>query len=910
MAHHIEEYVKRFGDWATQSISTASKLLFAKSRAETINIRAQITNSSQTNAGFHEDRLMQSPDETRPIQDQDDDDNKNEEDDDAQQTSFKVTGKLRKLHKGASGMFGGKRQDASGPDSKGTSGEEMRREDGQGQSVQAWIEQPEGLVEHSLQYLFTDTDALVWGNDANLYVFASSKDSQRGPIFMVPRTIFENSAQLSKTVYLDEFDLRNVHYHSSLDDPSCQACDLVASQPTHQSTVEVLRLNFPLKLSDDALRNPSPADIFALVNFTNLIAFLTTQPLINISELSTRFQAFVGISQLLMEHGFNCPDGTSYGAHATECFKAYLNDTMLEEVRESNHNIVQGLILGERMRSEKMYTEAFAHAAGNYDEIKKTHQRLKILVSQQTWTKLERASMEMKRNLHGVTRHIEGFNFPSIFSGIAASTSNTEYRNIRFDTWRASFEILRKKTNEYYKDLYSKDAVRYPFRTRIGLLQLYNDMRSVYDLLVDREQPTTRSSNPDKFKIPIDGDVTAKVLRILLDEYDRSSPPVRPAIPYDLPLLPTIATVMPGYHRYRETEQVTASRRALKEHEQQLVLTKSYNQASLTIKTPFAEMFMQLESSQSKQSAQTLSDRRIGYWIFLYAVIQTLPLVVINAVGIREAAETKYFLCAPAGSMPWVDGTSDRVMFAVRNSSNMVQLPASVVQNGIEGIYSRSHCWADTKDWSMMDDNVGKFTIEGLDTATGAVSALSPLQPPRSVFRVDSGRPSSSGTHRVPTPSVRAVPSSTDGARQLGREEEKLERQNRRSVAKSLTPVTGPCSTSGHPTSQSSSRRTSSSLDPPELTLATSRPGSQDEFPMQYHQRGDVSGYTERGISNQSSPVTTPELEGTMRFPDDEDGEIAPRPKGGPKTFDEILGTTGSVTCKKQKKKKSFFQKS
>lgn len=815
--------------------------------------------------------------------------------------------------------------------------------------LQAWIEYPDGTkVEYSLDFMLANHDPQIWGADANVYVYPFSQESGRSPVFKVPSRIFECSPQLSQLIHAqaystdyqsqvrttytvpsdmaveESFQNLSVGYrHSSPDAARYVDGSDVSSQSLRsiEDAAQDIHLFFPLKLSDGAATSPNEFDIQSLVALRNLLAFLTAQPLVTTPNTPSRFKIFVSISKLLMEYGFNNQDGSSYGESVTDHFNYYLNDSMLYGVRESLDDIVQGLILGERMRSERLYTEAFAHAVGRYDEVKDIHKRLSILVSQTTWTKLGRANMLLKRNQKNVEDRLKMFSFPSIFTGIAASTSMTEYKSVRFETWKASYESLRKECISHYKIVFGswppKAGKNSPFTVdgilnRLVLNHLYSDMCSLYDLIVDKSALTPRALAASDVQDAADSDVTTRALRILLGEYDRSSPPVLPAIPYDLPLLPAVNTVEPGYSRWSEEYRVKCDWRALEPHETILTLQKAYNQNAL--RTHFTNMFTNFEKKEGKnKSAQDLADQRIGYWIFLYAVIQTLPIVVMDAPGVQSSSGVEYPLCTPVfGSMPWNEKEVNRVMFAINNSNNIVEMPADVVNNGVEGTYRRSHCWNLPELLRPVHDE-DTSTLYGEDG-----EPMSPLaQPPKGLFgspltkSPSLGTPAAAPVFTIP----RAVQTMTDldgDSRRPSRQERELERDKRRSIALGITPIpmplNGPAPYSSRPNSRPVSRgspldnpltisRPASLGSPLDNTLVNSRSTSEEDNRISDFEQRNFSGYS-LGAAESAYMSTAESGKGHS-----EEEPESPS-SAGPTTFDEILKGIESEKAVPQKSKK------
>lgn len=91
----------------------------------------------------------------------------------------------------------------------------------------------------------------------------------------------------------------------------------------------------------------------------------------------------------------------------------------------------------------------------------------------------------------------------------------------------------------------------------------------------------------------------------------------------------------------------------------------------------------------------------------MYAVLQSLPLVVVDAPGVKWTKGVEYFLCeVPKGSAPWVQTDSHGVQknwYGIAGSSGLVSLPADVVEHGVDGIYRRSHCWQVAQTWAGYD---------------------------------------------------------------------------------------------------------------------------------------------------------------------------------------------------------------
>ncbi len=195
-------------------------------------------------------------------------------------------------------------------------------------------------------------------------------------------------------------------------------------------------------------------EVERLVAARNLFAFLTGQPLIGTKAHPTVFSSLVQISGLLRDFDFSNYDGSSFGEGVDARFESCIDQFNLADVRNSREKTLESLILGERMKSWTLYNEGFAHAVGKYDELLDFKSPLFKEISASTRNRLERAHLDLLSRLANANNRLESFDFPSIFAGIANSTSVEEYRNLRFKEWKNSFTKMRSFVLGYYKDLF------------------------------------------------------------------------------------------------------------------------------------------------------------------------------------------------------------------------------------------------------------------------------------------------------------------------------------------------------------------------------------------------------------------------------------------------------------------------
>ncbi|KAI9814258.1 MAG: hypothetical protein M1827_003424 [Pycnora praestabilis] len=496
----------------------------------------------------------------------------------------------------------------------------------------------------------------------------------------------------------------------------------------------------------------SSDDTEILITVRNLFAFLYGQSLVATTKHPSIFSIFLGISNLLKSFEFSNQDGSTFGETAGTSFSQYVEEFCLADVRKSREKTVEGVILGERMRCQELYNEAFVHCVGRYDDIVKVDNPKFDLISGITRNRLERASMDLYIRLKGVRARLEDFEFPSLFAGIANSSTSSESKTVRFKAWKAAFMSTRRHVMSHYKGQYGswppkasskKNAFEESGLNRLVLQDVYQDFADLYDLLVDRTSLTSRSADmPAEDDAAVDDpqEPTPRALRRVLSEFDRSTPPVQPPIPYDTPNIPSLSTTQRAVGNDAPKQAKERSKK-LKDDQIDKMLRSSYNWDSEKV-TPFLDAFRAFERKAARgRTIDELADLRNGQWIFLYTVLQSLPMVVVDAPGVRWTKGVEYFLCEPPkGNSPWSrDEGIKKSWYGIAGSTGVVSLPADVVDYGVEGIYRRSHCWEVAEKWSGHSTIMASAAVEDVDQL---------LPPPPGLAPIRSNSPSSRNPHR------------------------------------------------------------------------------------------------------------------------------------------------------------------
>lgn len=728
----------------------------------------------------------------------------------------------------------------------------------------------------------------LWNENGTVYVYLHPKGTGTGPSFKVPSFAVDYSlvftelidAEMSSPTSSGRSRARSFTGRDSLSvedaarrqtqSPSLSLSDFSAGES---------RLYLPVSMSDPG--QATEHDLERLISIRNMFGFLTGQPLVATNAQPTLFKIMSNVAGLLKEFDFTNADGSTFGESVDMSFSFLMENMTLADVRTSREKTLESLILGEQMRSITLYQEAFAHAAGKYSAIRDLKSPLWEQVSPITRQRLERAHLDLVTRQNSVNNRLEAFEFPALFSGIASST--TTYKDVKFHVWRRSFNRMRQFVLNYYKTNFGNwppkaRSKKNPFTesglNRLVLKILYSDLCALYDLLVDRENITTRVIDMNADEIAHDSvNPHVSALRGILTEFDNSSPPVLPPIPFDLPMLPNMASIKENYYELPVKEQVRLGK-DLQDYQLLLILNKAYDFETFKLPMPFLSAFKEFEHKEAKgKMVPEIADQRIGYWLFLYVVIQTLPMLVVDAPGLQYMDGVEYFLCQPAkGNPPWMgDGGSLRKRwYEVAGGGGLVELSEDAVEFGIEGIYNRSHCWLAAKQWELAREGGGAL---GAPQPPPQETA-SPLQAPQSMFQDMDPRRSVSPPTGPPSAALRPPRTDSPGDRS----------QYRKSIVLGLEPITLPLDGSGLP----GGGRVVSARGP------SPSPGARPVSTMMHRSRS--SGNLHDPSAGSSGGPGTPSVPGQT------DAAKQGSAVGG-STFDDILKDIDQ----KPKKKKGFF---
>jgi hypothetical protein len=466
-------------------------------------------------------------------------------------------------------------------------------------------------------------------------------------------------------------------------------------------TSQLNHIHIPISVSDPTGKNFTPKDIQNLVSARNLFAFLIGQTLIATESYKNMFEVFLQIAKHLSEFMFSNMDGSTFGEVPDSSFTSYIQELGLADVRGQPRQTVNMLILAEKMRSEVLWNESFIHAVGMWETLRQNYpedvRRLESLAK----PRIERAFMDLEKRQMRANEHLLNFDFPQVFSGLLNSRTAVERELTNFEAWKSSFQATRRFLLHYLKAKYGswppkkdkKAPISVPNLNRRVLRSLNADLGLLYDLMLDRTHPSSRLkiAGRSAFQHP-DGRIEA--LRKVLEEYDHSGSPVYPTPPFDAPLLPRL-----NQNQFDEND--IELKRKMPKSDMINILNQSYNLDVKENQRPIVSFWTTFElKSTAGMTIDKAANFRLGSWLFIYCVLQSLPLLTVDAPGVKFSQDIDYFLCQPSrGQVPWSTKTQTKAAFRDPTTGLWSVMPSHIMDLGIDEVYRLSHMWIQGEVW-------------------------------------------------------------------------------------------------------------------------------------------------------------------------------------------------------------------
>ena len=360
--------------------------------------------------------------------------------------------------------------------------------DGGGAMPRAWLVEPgqQENIKYDLSPLANiQRVPELWDDSGDTFIYLHNREHSAEPSFKISSAAFSASRKLSSLAHGNNVrrasTRASVHPSQELLEDRIQQ---MALSPIAQSPSEPRRGNsrvsssqgtqvtndsfFELPTMDIHLCLPQPLhadlsdpsqqlsaeDVETLLAVRNVFAFLTGKPLVATARFPAIFSIFLRIADIMQRYEFSNLDGSTLGEEAEMNFKRYIEEFKLADVGSSREKTIEAVVLGERMRSWELYNEGFVHMVGKYDEVVGLKSPKFHLIADVTSKRMERATLDLSTRMNAVQTRLETFEFPSLFAGIANSTTSMESKVIRFKAWKASFMSMRRHVISLYKQRY------------------------------------------------------------------------------------------------------------------------------------------------------------------------------------------------------------------------------------------------------------------------------------------------------------------------------------------------------------------------------------------------------------------------------------------------------------------------
>lgn len=337
----------------------------------------------------------------------------------------------------------------------------------------------------------------------------------------------------------------------------------------------------------------------------------------------------------------------------------YLLRREFDDMRNSPELAAGMLVFAERYQIVSIWQEAFVHCVGMLGRLEGTTEYKEI--SHITQAFMDRASLDMTVRLSESDKLLETFDFSEMWPVTGGFSPPA----------RASFDKFQKWLVKHYQQRYgswppSQDAIRFHGGskfTRIIYRQLEQDFGGLYDYLVDSDVfwDRTTSQRPVLFspqKQHFRADLPGLPITDMILEFDKQHK--YPPAPLPYPLLPSHilfpssqTTVPTARHHFLQKPRLTHASVPHNQAAIALALSECTNIQSLhrpASPNQLVDAFRALE----RQESLPPRDARLGRWLLIYGVLQTLASIVPDAKIVRWSDGVEYFLNAKLrGTPPW-----------------------------------------------------------------------------------------------------------------------------------------------------------------------------------------------------------------------------------------------------------------
>ncbi|EPS42108.1 hypothetical protein H072_3983 [Dactylellina haptotyla CBS 200.50] len=550
----------------------------------------------------------------------------------------------------------------------------LKRWEGGGRHCSTWT----GLSRRDPELWFPDGDTLVYLSDK----FSKSKEDQpfKQPSFRIRSSVLRatNSPFLIGSLY-DYDDLPQSP--TSISSSMMSADNDIHSVPSQSSRdLEGIahELHFPAPRSNDRAaiyrHHATTRNFFAVLFNKSLVGATFGQTLLDLAERM----------ELYMPPGHD---------NVGDLLK-YLTRKEFDDVRNMPDLAAGMLIFSEKYRLADLYRESFVHCVGMMN-------RLELSVDYQEISSITRAHLD-RANLNIQVRTDRCDNL--LVHGQFSFNEVWPHMSAGYPPARHAFDRFQKFLAKHYQNRFGSWP---PAGEKFGRLlyqQLQRDFNALYDFLVDKDamwEPVAPSSSSastsshqratgshrliNPYKQEFRADDNSLQFTDIIISFDRNNK--YPHIPHPYPLVPEVktSTTIRSNKQSNFFGKRNANADKTMEKENALALIQATNLDALYT-SPNNSLVAAYQLMEKTGPAIEIDphDARKGRWLLIYAVLQTLATITVDAPGLKWTDNVDYFLCAPTkGVPPWE------------------QQPQSS-RSGEEEDYCqyRAHCWIVPYQWN------------------------------------------------------------------------------------------------------------------------------------------------------------------------------------------------------------------
>ncbi|KAF3938828.1 hypothetical protein ABW19_dt0205683 [Dactylella cylindrospora] len=549
----------------------------------------------------------------------------------------------------------------------------LKRWEGGGRPCSSW----DRFTKRDPELWFPDGDTLVYLSDK----FSKSKEDQqfRQPAFRIRSSVLRatNSPFLIGSLY-DYDDLpQSPTSMSSL----MSAEQEIHSIPSHSSRdLEGIahELHFPAPRSNDKAaiyrHHATTRNFFAVLFNRSLVGTSFGQTLLDLAERM----------ELYMPPGHdNIGD-----------LMRYLTRKEFDDVRNMPDLAAGMLIFAEKYQMSDLYKECFVHCVGMMN-------RLELSIDYQHISPLTRALLD-RANLDIQVRTGKCDNM--LVHGQFSFNEMWPHMSAGYPPARHAFDRFQKFLAKHYQGRFGAWP---PGGEKFGRLlyqQLQRDFNALYDYLVDKDvmwepiitmssSASTNSHNRtagsqkliNPYKQDFRADDNSLQFTDIVLNFDRTNK--YPHIPHPYPLVPDVKTTTAirtnKQSNFFGKRNANADKTIEKENALALIQATNLDALYTSPNNNLVAAYQIMEKSDRTIEIDP-HDARKGRWLLIYAILQTLATITVDAPGLKWTENVDYFLCAPLkGLPPWEQ-----------------QPQAS--RGGEEEDYCqyRSHCWTIPYQWN------------------------------------------------------------------------------------------------------------------------------------------------------------------------------------------------------------------